>query len=170
MQYYQITVASKNEKSLNDYLKILYKNIKFYNLTTKLFNKKKKKFFVTILKSPHVNKKAQEQFGYNIFSKQLLILSPNNYQLIFFLKKIEKNLFSDIILKIKLQLNKNLSEKLKKKLFNTDNFKIDFFKNIYLLNTTKKNKIIKKNLLLLKKTKQLFQIFDVYGEFNKKNT
>lgn len=170
MQYYQITIASKNEKSLNDYLKILYKNIKFYNLTTKLFNKKKKKFFVTILKSPHVNKKAQEQFGYDIFSKQLLISSPNNYQLVFFFKKIEKNLFSDIILKIKLQLNKNLSTKLKKKLFNPDNFKIDFLKNVYLLNTAKNPKLIKQNLLLLKKTKQLFQIFDIYGEINQKTT
>jgi ribosomal protein S10 len=169
MQYYQITITSKNEKSLKNYLTFFYKSIKIFNLTTKLLNKKKKKFFVTILKSPHVNKKAQEQFGYHIFSKQLLISFSNSYHLILFLKKIEKNLFSDITIKIKLQLNKNLPEKLKKKLFNPDNFKICILKQTnFSLNTTKKLKFLNNDKSLFKKTKQLFQIFDIYGEIHRK--
>jgi ribosomal protein S10 len=171
MQYYQITVVSKNEKSLKDYLTFFYENIKFYKLTSKMLNKKTKKNFVTILKSPHVNKKAQEQFGYNIFSKQLLVFSANNYQLMLFLKKIEKNLFSDIIIKIRLQLNKNLPEKLKKKIFNPDNFKICFLnKNIFFANRIKKIKLLKNDLSFFNKTKQFFNIFDIYGEINQKTS
>ena len=44
MYFYQITITSKNEKSFKDYLKILLKNITLNNLTTKIFNKKKKNF------------------------------------------------------------------------------------------------------------------------------
>ena len=169
MQSYQITILSKNEKSLKNYLKILYKNIGYYKLTTKLSNKQKKKFFVTILKSPHVNKKAQEQFGYNIFSKQLFISFYNSYKFIFFIKKIEKNLFSDIIIKIKLQLNKNLSNKLTKKFFNPDNFKTYFFKDNLLVNKKNKKFLVGKNELFQDKTKYLFKIFDIYGEITQQN-
>lgn len=169
MQYYQITLISKNEKSIKDYITFLNKNIKFYNLTTKLFNKKKKIFFLTLLKSPHVNKKAQEQFGYNIFSKQILLFSSNNYQLLLFFKKIEQKLFADVIFKIKLQLNKKLPDSAHKKIFNPDNFKNDIFFNYLKLNADKKNQLIKNNLLFFKKTKKLLEIFDIYGEITKKN-
>ena len=170
MYFYQITITSKNEKSFKDYLKILLKNITLNNLTTKLFNKKKKKFFITVLKSPHVNKKAQEQFGYHIYSKQLLLSTTNGYQWVLFLKKIEKNLFSDINLKIKFQLNNNLSKTSKRKVFNPDNFQICFLKTNFLFTETKKKQLIKNNNLLFKKTKLLLQIFDIYGEINKKIT
>lgn len=169
MQYYQITLESKNEQSLKNYLKFFNKNIKLYNSKIKLINKNKNKNFTTILKSPHVNKKAQEQFGYNIFSKQLLIAFPNNYQLIFFFKKIEQKLFPDIIVKIKTQFNKNLSKNLKKKLFNPDNYKLYLLtKEILSTNTSKKSQILKNNELFFNKIKKFFQIFDMYGEITKK--
>ena len=59
----QIKLYSKNKNSLNRFLQLLgqisteWKTLTF---VVKYIKKKKKK--VTILKSPHVNKKAQTQF------------------------------------------------------------------------------------------------------------
>ena len=72
-----IQIFSKNSNSISNFLKFLYKlktnktlNLNFIIIQSSQF-KKSKKF--SVLKSPHVNKKAQEQFEYNVFNKQLKI-------------------------------------------------------------------------------------------------
>ena len=47
-----LSIYSKNLNSLTNFLKF---------------------FFLSVLKSPHVNKKSQEQFEYYIYTKQLKI-------------------------------------------------------------------------------------------------
>jgi len=72
-----IFIYSKNLNSLTNFLKFFYRlkknkviKIKFHS--TQSQRKKKFSFFST-LKSPHVNKKSQEQFEYNKHSKKLKI-------------------------------------------------------------------------------------------------
>ena len=72
-----IQIFSKNSNSISNFLKFLYKlktnktlNLNFTIVQSSQFKKSKK---LSVLKSPHVNKKAQEQFEYNVFNKQLKI-------------------------------------------------------------------------------------------------
>jgi ribosomal protein S10 len=170
MKYYQITITSKNKQSLKDYLKFFNTNLDTFKLLTKSYNSIKKKKIITILKSPHVNKKAQEQFEFSIFSKQITLQMPNSYKFLIFLKKIETNLFSDVHIKIKLLINKNLPEKFQNKIFNPSYFQLNFFKTYELFNNNKKKMEIKrKKSFDLKKTTQIFKIFDIYGEIFHKN-
>ena len=62
-----------NIQTLNKTNKFLIKNLK------KNFNLKKKKKIFTVLKSPHVNKKAREHFIYNNFYCYNFILIFNNF-------------------------------------------------------------------------------------------
>lgn len=166
MKYYQITITSKNKQSLKDYSKFFNNNIKICKILSKSYNKKNKKKVITILKSPHVNKKAQEQFEFNIFSKKITLKMPNDSKFLIFLKKIETNLSSDVSIKIKLLINKRLPEKFEIKVFNPSYFQFNFFKNTNLLNN---NKLKKERILDFKKVKKLFGILDIYGEVCQKN-
>ena len=72
-----LSIYSKNLNSLTNFLKFFYKletnevlNLKFFPIQSQ---KNKKVFFFSVLQSPHVNKKSQEQFGYYIYNKQLKI-------------------------------------------------------------------------------------------------
>ena len=72
-----IFIYSKNLNSLTNFLKFFYRlkknqaiKVKFHSIQSQ---KKKKFSFFSTLQSPHVNKKSQEQFEYNIHSKKLKI-------------------------------------------------------------------------------------------------
>ena len=72
-----VSIYSKNLNSLTNFLKFFYKlqknqtlKVKFHTIQSQ---KKKKFYFFSTLQSPHVNKKSQEQFGFNVYSKQLKI-------------------------------------------------------------------------------------------------
>src|SRR6476620_2101567 len=140
MKHYQLTIISKNKKSAENGFLFFLKNSSELNLNIikKYFQKKKKKNVLTILKSPHVNKSAQEQFESKFFSKQLSIYSSKNFQFLLFLKKIKTYLFPDVKIKIKFILNKNLSEKIGANILNPSNFKLNVLKKIklkkYMLN------------------------------------
>ena len=84
--------------------------------------KKKKKFF-TVLKSPHVNKTAQEQFNFNITIKKLTFnyFKFNRFLIIF--KKIKQNVFSDIYIKIKFNIDNQNRETLLKKTLNSKKYR-----------------------------------------------
>ena len=105
--------------------------------------RKKKKKKLTILKSPHINKTAQEQFEARIFSKKLIIYPIKNSKYLAFFKKIRNNLFSDIYIKTKFSLNKTAENNLKLKIFNPNNFKINknFYVNQRIERETKKKKL-----------------------------
>ena len=72
-----LSIYSKNLNYFTNFLKFFYKininkifKLKFYTLQTQ---KKKRKTFFSVLRSPHVNKKSQEQFDYYLYSKKLKI-------------------------------------------------------------------------------------------------
>lgn len=173
MKHYQLTIISKNKKSVENCFLFFSNNIS-ENIIKKYFQKKKKKNVLTILKSPHVNKKAQEQFESNFFSKQISIYSSNSSQLLLFFKKVKIYLFPDVKIKVKFILNKNLSEKVKTNIFNPSNFKLNVFKKLklkkYLQNNKKKIKTKQYEInkqLFLTNTQHLLKVFYMYSKFQK---
>jgi small subunit ribosomal protein S10 len=73
---YQIKIQSVNKKALDLYLQSVQLLLKTLNLNYTSFNLPIKKKRITLLKSPHVNKTAREQF------------EINNYKNIITLKKL----------------------------------------------------------------------------------
>ena len=168
MIQYHITITSKNKNSIKDFFLFLNKNFKNFNIITKYLKKKKSKKVLTILKSPHVNKTAQEQFETRLFTSQISVYySKKNLLALIFLKKIKTYLFPDIKIKIKFTINKLLLEQTKLKTINPDNFKLNFF---YQKLKNKKLKSIKNynnKLSNKKQTQYLLQILDTYGSLIK---
>ena len=127
-----IKVSSKNKETLQLFLMFLSK-LENNNLLIKYFPKQKIKKFVTILKSPHVNKSAQEQFEFRVYTKKLRISSLHHLKFLYFLKKSQITLFPFINLKIegnysiKSQLNL-ISVKFDPKKFNNKFFSQNKFK------------------------------------------
>jgi len=99
--FFLISVSSKSKKTLNYFLSFL-SNIdsKNSNLFIKYFPKQKTKKVITVLKSPHVHKKAQEQFEFRVCTKKLFINSLQHLKFLYFLKKVQNNIFPFISLKI----------------------------------------------------------------------
>lgn len=107
--FINITIKSKNKNSILKFLnffKIFSKSKKLRLSRTLIFfqNQQSKKIF-TILKSPHVNKTAQEQFEFNLFSQKLKINSFQIIKVLIVLKKLQITFFSDIQLNIKFRIN-----------------------------------------------------------------
>jgi hypothetical protein len=96
-----------------------------------------------------VNKTAQEQFEYRIYSKQMTIYSSQCFQYLVFLKKINAHLFPDVKIKIKFNIDHSIEKQIQ--ILNPINSKKDFFRE--------KNQ---GNLKL--KTKKIIKTFDTYGE------
>jgi len=154
--FFNLYLYSNNQKSLEHFILLINKlnrnndvKLKFFSVQSQKL-KKKKRF--TVLKSPHVNKKAQEHFEYNIYSRQLSFYSFQTKKLIFILKKIQTQLFSDLHIKIKITL-------------------IDY----KLLEKRSLNVHPKRFILFLEKkqknynTKAYLKILDTFGEFNFKS-
>lgn len=109
-----INVYSKNKNSLNNFLTLLSNFIKKSKaIIYKEKLQKQKKTKLTILKSPHVHKSAQEQFEYRIYKQQVLVFLLNPSQLLVFLKKVIKFAFYNIKIVVNyflLNKHKNLSK------------------------------------------------------------
>ena len=134
--FIQLHFKTKNKKSLCKFIYFLFSNYKIINCL-KLFSINKKIKF-TILKSPHVNNKSREHVEYSFFIKKINIKIIRFEKFLLFLKKIELNLFTDLIFKINFCLiNKNNPV-----IFNPDKF----------LLLDKKNKI------------KYLNILDIFGE------
>jgi ribosomal protein S10 len=142
--YLNITIRSKNYNSLKSFLsvfKTLTKKKKLkLNKILKVFQKKRFKKVFTILRSPHVNKSAQEQFEYNLFAKHVNIKSSQILKILIILKKIQTISFSDIEVKIKFIIN----PKSKKDIF---------IKNF----VSKKIRLVSKKEKTIKKKKKTFR-------------
>jgi ribosomal protein S10 len=114
-------IRTKNKNSLTQFLYFLKKNInKNFKAINLYFPKKKNKKVITLLKSPHVNKTAQEQFEIKFFSMQLKILTTQTFKFLIFLKNIKNFLFSDIQIKTNF-LNISNNKILFKNILNIDN-------------------------------------------------
>jgi ribosomal protein S10 len=159
-------IRTKNKNSLKKFIYFLSENVnKNFNSINFYYQKKKKKKIITLLKSPHVNKTAQEQFEMKYFSKKLKIITTQTFKFLIFLKNIKNFLFSDIQIKTKFTCNSKEQFLSRKKILNLDNlpFKYSIKQNKNLINKnfkdtktfvkkiyTNKNKYLNsKNLLKL---------------------
>jgi ribosomal protein S10 len=59
-----------------------------------------------------MNKTAQEQFEYRIYSKQITIYSSQNFQYLFF-EKINTHLFPDVKIKTKFNMDHSMKNRSK---------------------------------------------------------
>jgi len=174
MPHYYLTIISKNKSSVKNFFIFFDRALNNFNVVKKYLKKPNKKKFFTILKSPHVNKAAQEQFETKLFLSQINIhYSPKSLQFLVFLKKVKIYLFPDIKIKIKFNFNKSLLKKTQSKMLNPNSFKLDFFstqlqnKNLKKSKQYKADQYNKQKFNLLKKTKSLLKIFDTYGSLIK---
>jgi ribosomal protein S10 len=135
-----IDIYSKNQTSLKFFTDFLLKNIlarKFpITVCTSTTQKPAKKKVFTVLKSPHVNKVAQEQFEFKTYKKRIKCITFQLPLLILILKKVKFSIISDINFKIKFVSDVSSEKKKKKNHFNVNDYcfskdtlnLIDYFK------------------------------------------
>lgn len=150
--FYNLTMFFHLKASAKD-KRVLEKFSNFLNqLDTSTFvlkhrSKQNQRKFITILKSPHVNKTAQEQFEYRFYYKQFLINSLNPLTFFLLLKKAQNSSFSGLKLEIKSVLNSTEKNINSQKILNPDNF---------LLN--------QQSISDLSLVQKYIQLFDCHGE------
>lgn len=147
-----IKISSKNKETLQLFLMFLSK-LENNNLLIKYFPKQKIKKFITVLKSPHINKSAQEQFEFRVYTKKLQINSPQHLKFLYFLKKSQINIFPFINLKLKGIYSMKSQINLISSGLNSSKFNTNFFNQ---------NKF--KSDLQYKNVIQYFNLLDCYGE------
>jgi len=104
------------------------------------------------LKSPHVNKTAQEQFEFRFYSKSFLIHSLKPLTYFFIFKKLRSKSFSGLNFEIKGIFNRSEKSKILLKVSNPNNV---ISQNIY---NSKSNSNLKLSQM------KYIQLFDYYGE------
>ena len=161
-----IKIYSKDKKSLRQF-KTFLKNItkKWENFTFSVKDNKKKKKKVTILKSPHVNKKAQTQFQSITYSANIKCFSFNLKKNYILLKKIKNHLFPDLKIKINQTILNKKAKLTTNKLFTPKN--LYFYHNTNTLFMTKKlltfNEQGIKKKVVLEKTLHFLKVLDKFG-------
>ena len=173
--FFYLKVSCKDKRILKKYISFFTK-IKSLPIFIKPFPKHEKRKFITVLKSPHVNKTAQEQFEYRFFSKHFLVFSFKPLIFFLLLKKLKNFSFSGIKLEVKGLFEKNKTHKYALKLISPDNIVLG---NNHLNKQSfkKKKKRYKISELVLSGSdlkfslsKKYIQLFDSYGEIYLKNT
>lgn len=142
-------VSSKDNHVLEKFLQFLQR-LSISPAVLKHFSKQKKRKFITILKSPHVNKTAQEQFEFRYYSKEFLIDSFKPLTFFLIIKKIKSLSFPSLKLEVKGLFNSDKKNKIFLKLTDPDNVVLE-----------------QSNLKTFKKLsfqKKYIQLFDCYGE------
>merc|ERR1712187_248193 len=93
---------SKDRKSLKRYLNLLIKSSKLLklNLTNRTNSGKRKIKRVSVLKSPHVNKTAQEQFEFELFSSKLIVETTQTFKILTLIKKLRSTILSSVKIKV----------------------------------------------------------------------
>lgn len=128
-----IFIYSKNLNSLTNFLKFFYKlkrnkviKMKFHSIQSQ---RKKKFSFFSTLKSPHANKKSQEQFEYSKHSKKLKIRVSQITKFLAVWKIVKTALFPDIQIKTQLRIQNKLLNPILLSKINYDKFSdLRFFK------------------------------------------
>lgn len=154
------TICSKNKQSLIKFLFFLINNTKTNFIIYKYFKKEEKKKIISVLKSPHVNKKAQDQFEFKYYASQFILLFYNSPKCLINLKKMKNLLFSDVEIRTTFVLTQNF---LKTKIFDPRNYII---KNCSCEIKFKNKNYKKYKLRVIKKVKNYLKIFDCYGELS----
>lgn len=145
-----IKVSCKNDQVLNNLAKF-FKKLELLPTIIKHSSKQKKKKFLTVLKSPHVNKTAQEQFEFRFYNKEFLFESIKPLTIFIVLKKLKALSFPGVQFK-----TKSLINSVKKKNRNIPNI------------LDPDNIVLNSNSLAISQKKCL-QLFDCYGEVCLKN-
>jgi ribosomal protein S10 len=169
--FFYLKVSCKDKRILKKFINFFPK-IKSFPTVLKSFPISEKRKFVTVLKSPHVNKTAQEQFEYRFYSKHFLIRSFKPFTFFSCLKKLKTLSFPGVNLKIKGQFERNKTNKHSLKMISPDNIVLENSSQVYTceqrfkinlraktVQTVSKN--LEANFLLSKK---YIQLFDLYGE------
>lgn len=171
MKTFNVILTSKNKNAINNYFLLLSKYLiwSLYSTKKNFKNKINKKNF-TILKSPHVNKKAQEHFETRFFKKCLIIKLQKIFKFIIFLKKSSNNMFSDVNIKCK-QIFYS-SNKLFLGTLNINNFKTKSQNNTFFVRNFKLKKRLNKvkinhklKYINVRKNNKLFTAFILYSDF-----
>jgi len=164
MKTFNITITTKNNKSLQNFFAFLDQTEK--KSLKKYFQKRPNTKRFAILKSPHVNKTAQEIFEIKKFKKQVNVQVPKAYNYIIFLKRLNTNMFPDVSIKLKYHIEIKRFKKFGRQLFRLDNFgQNSLFFLIHWRNKNKKfSEAFKKTNI---KTSLLLKSLDLYGEFLK---
>ena len=167
--FINVYLHSKNFNKIKIFVrffkKVLFNRHLNIKISIKNFNKYTLKKEFSILKSPHVNKKAQEQFYYSTYRQQISLFSYQPLLILKILKLIKSSCaFAGVNIQIKIAVN---SSKFYKTLLRE--IKI----NRYFLHSTKNIKSLKKinSLSNLTKTKVVnlnsyLQLCDLNGEIN----
>lgn len=135
-------ISSKDDQTLKRFLLFLSK-LNVLPILLKHFAKQKKRKHITILKSPHINKTAQEQFEFRYYSKEFVIDSRKALTFLLIVKKIKSLSFPGVKLEIR-------------GLFNSEK------KSRSFLNQANPDKIILNQHQVFQK--RYLQSFDCYGE------
>lgn len=117
------------------------------HLTKNISNKE----IFTVLKSPHINKIAQDHFEFKVYSIKIKVYSYKNFKFLVFLKYLSNKYFFDLDFKYSIVFfnNNSINES---KFLNYNNF--------YLM------QYIENDFLLL----NYLKLFDLYGEILFKRT
>ena len=143
--FFCITISTKDKMTLKNFL-VFFSKINFSTFQLiKQKTKKSAKKFVTVLKSPHINKTAQEQFEFKIFTSQIILFSINPFLCFLIVKRITKKRFPGVKIKLVYIFDRKKYGKLLLNFLNPNNIQF-------------KNKIKKKDI------KNYFSMFDSYGE------
>lgn len=79
---YQIKIKSLHKDSLNLYKNFLSKTLQSIRINFSICNLPKKKNRITLLKSPHVNKSAREQFEIKYYSTVIQLDDDINHKIL----------------------------------------------------------------------------------------
>lgn len=167
--FFYLKVSCKDKRILKKFLRFFTKR-KSLPFFLKSFSKQEKRKFVTVLKSPHVNKTAQEQFEYRLYSRHFLIHSLKPFTFFLLLKKLKNLSFPGLDLHVKGVLKKNKSSKHVLQLIDPDNVVLTSTNSLHLKKISfRKVKYQKTDNFELAFCKKYLQLFDLYGEICLKN-
>lgn len=110
MTKYEIEIGSKRKESFYPFFKLTLEpsvKLKKTQETLSFLRKKTQIKKITVLKSPHVNKKAQEQFQFVIHKNRMKYFSWENKKNTMFLKKIKNSILPSLKIKIEKTLSSN---------------------------------------------------------------
>ena len=150
-----LKIFSKNKTSLILFFRIVSKICYAKKLKLNFYVKKLQQIRTTrifnVLKSPHVNKIAQEQFQYHLLSKKILFHTFQFSKLIIILRKLQTELFPDIQVKTYFLLKNCNLKRFTSQIFNLKLYNLKMFKS------RNQKKIISKIFFYLK-------LFDLQGK------
>lgn len=166
MGHFKIKVNSKNKESIKKIFVTLFDNYyieRNFDLVIKNHKCKIKKKRFTVLKSPHVNKIAQEQFEYRNYSFQYILQVADAIKFLDLIKLLKTVKFPDTNIIITSVFKQTPYNKIVK-LVDPDYYNVNIFIKHFL--KLSKRKYLKKiySKFKYRKMSHYLNCFDIYGE------